>query len=146
MSVSSQSAAKPNLDCDSGGRPKPKTEPVGVLVADDNDMICDIVSMGLGAAGYTVTTANSGEEALRIFQTSPDSYPVVIVDDYMPGGMTGNEVIYHVRSIAPSAKVILTSGYFLSNQPAEPGDESIVRLEKPFRVEQLLKILKQSFG
>lgn len=145
MSTSSQSAAKASFENAAGG-PARRTSPIGVMVVDDNDMICDIVSMGLSAAGYEVSTAKSGEEALEIFKSSPDKYQVLIVDDYMPGGMTGNEFVYHIRALAPAAKVILTSGYFLSNQTPENGDETVVRLEKPFRVEQIVNLVGGSLG
>ncbi|MBC7630167.1 response regulator, partial [Aeromicrobium sp.] len=53
-----------------------------VLVVDDDEMIVGLVAQGLLAAGYRVTTASSGAEALeRLAEAVPD---VVVSDVNMP--------------------------------------------------------------
>ena len=49
-----------------------------VLVADDENSICDAFSMLLEAEGHTALIASTGEEALRFVETEPPD--LVFVD------------------------------------------------------------------
>ncbi len=61
-----------------------------VLLVDDDREILEMTSLLLGGAGYAVTTAASGEEALyRVREEIPD---LVLLDINMPG-MDGWEVL-----------------------------------------------------
>src|SRR5689334_10627354 len=58
-------------------------EPVTVLVVDDEPLNIDLLEQELGAAGYCVVAARSGEEALQAAaSTRPD---LVLLDVMMPG-------------------------------------------------------------
>ena len=68
-----------------------------VLVVDDDEMILALVSHGLRAAGYDVTTAESGLHALeRLAEAVPD----VIVSDVNMPGMDGFSFVRQLRSDA----------------------------------------------
>jgi len=65
-----------------------------VLVVDDDEMIVGLVEHGLLAAGYRVTTASSGAEALeRLAEAIPD---VVVSDVNMPD-MDGFTLVQRLR-------------------------------------------------
>lgn len=65
-----------------------------VLVVDDDEMIVGLVAHGLLAAGYRVTTASSGAEALeRLAEAVPD---VVVSDVNMPD-MDGFTLVQRLR-------------------------------------------------
>jgi DNA-binding response OmpR family regulator/cellulose synthase/poly-beta-1,6-N-acetylglucosamine synthase-like glycosyltransferase len=65
-----------------------------VLVVDDDEMILALVSHGLRAAGYNVTTAESGAHALaRLAEARPD----VIVSDVNMPGMDGFALVRRLR-------------------------------------------------
>ena len=65
-----------------------------VLVVDDDEMIVGLVAQGLLAAGYRVTTASSGAEALeRLAEAVPD---VVVSDVNMPD-MDGFTLVQRLR-------------------------------------------------
>ena len=60
-----------------------------VLVVDDDELICDLVSETLGFEGYQVDSAYTGEQALAILeQTQVD----LVLLDIMMSGIDGFEV------------------------------------------------------
>lgn len=70
----------------------------GVLLIDDSPVMCAAIGGSLEEAGFGVTTAQSGFEALeRLESTAPD---VVICDLQMPG-MNGIELVRQLRLRAP---------------------------------------------
>ena len=69
--------------------------PRTILVVDDDDDVRSALARLLGLAGYTVLTAESGEEGLQTLATHP--VQLVISDQNMPG-MTGIEFLKSVRN------------------------------------------------
>lgn len=66
-----------------------------VLVVDDDERILKLVSLGLRRAGYEVTLASNGKEALnRISEATPD----LIVSDVMMPDMDGFALLSALRS------------------------------------------------
>jgi DNA-binding response OmpR family regulator len=66
-----------------------------VLVVDDDDANCDILSRQLQKLGFTVDSVRTGEEAVaRIKQ---GTYSIALVDFMMPG-MTGLEVLCDLKN------------------------------------------------
>lgn len=81
-----------------------------VLLVDDSEELLDVYREGLEAAGYAVDTALSAERALEIARTCrPD---VVITDVCMPG-MSGLDLITHIRSdlAPPVPRLVVLSGF-----------------------------------
>ena len=68
--------------------------PVSILVVDDEDMIRSLLRLTLVRAGYEVTEAETGEEAISIVrEQKPD---LVLLDVMMPG-MDGFAVCEQIR-------------------------------------------------
>jgi len=65
-----------------------------VLVVDDEPDITALVAYHLAKAGYRVSTASNGSEALR---TAADQRPDVIVLDLMLPGLSGLDVLQALR-------------------------------------------------
>ena len=70
-----------------------------VLVVDDERDITALVAYHLAKAGYRVTTASSGPEALRAAQTDP---PDLVVLDLMLPGLSGFDVLEELRRQEPT--------------------------------------------
>lgn len=66
-----------------------------VLAVDDNATIRKAISMRLGARGFSVTTAQSGSDALRLVDTAV--FDLVLLDLHMPD-MRGDEVLRRLRT------------------------------------------------
>ncbi|GEM_PF-587116 len=79
-----------------------------VLVVDDEPSINDILENVLEAAGATVWTANSAEEALCLHETH--EIEVVITDIHMDG-MSGFDLLGELFIRDPNSKVIMMTGY-----------------------------------
>ncbi|MCX7543144.1 response regulator transcription factor [Corynebacterium sp. P5848] len=69
--------------------------PVTVLVVDDEPSIVELLAVSLKFQGFTVLTAGSGQEALRVARANtPDAF---ILDVMMPG-MDGFELLGKLRA------------------------------------------------
>lgn len=67
-----------------------------VLLIDDNEEITRLVKSLLESRGHDVTVALSGEEALE--RLSNGSIPDVILLDIIMPGMSGEEVLRHIKA------------------------------------------------
>ncbi|MFM7298820.1 MAG: PAS domain S-box protein [Planctomycetota bacterium] len=97
--------------------PAPQSAPVSrrgaeerVLVVEDDASIRRLVERALGNAGYRVIAAANPEEALELFEQRAEEIALVFTDVVMPG-MNGPELVRRIRAVAPSTRVLFTSGY-----------------------------------
>ena len=111
-----------------------------LLVVDDEVPILKLVTRILATDNYTITSAESGEEAAQLV-SKPD-YPGVdlLVTDLMMPGMNGRELAAIVRGKYPKVRVLYVTGFAdtLFKNLNELGDgESFI--EKPFGTDGLLE-------
>ncbi len=78
----------PTTDADAAAR--------HVLVVDDSRVQRKILSSQLARAGYRVSEAGSGEEALALIRTDQ---PDLVISDWMMTGMTGLDLCAQVRAL-----------------------------------------------
>ena len=70
-----------------------------ILIVDDEEDICMILSYSLQKAGYEVLVAHSAEEALANYELRIKNYEVdLILLDIMMGKMSGLEMAEKLRS------------------------------------------------
>jgi PAS domain S-box-containing protein len=81
-----------------------------VLVVDDEAAVRSMAKATLEHCGYRVLLAESGRGAIDLFRRMAPEVCLVILDLTMPG-MSGDEVIPHLREIRPDVPVVATSGY-----------------------------------
>lgn len=79
-----------------------------ILIVEDVDSLRLVLAQLLSGNGYDVTTATNGEEALRLFDREP--FPLVITDIRMDG-MSGLELLGHVKRHAPDTQVVIITSY-----------------------------------
>ncbi|WP_028573603.1 response regulator [Desulfonatronovibrio hydrogenovorans] len=79
-----------------------------ILVIDDEKPTLSMFQLFLKVYGYTVFTAENGEEGLKIFQKEKPS--MVITDIKMPG-MDGLEVLKKIKELSPKTEVIIITGH-----------------------------------
>ncbi len=111
-----------------------------VLVVDDDIALLDMVEMILQGAGYRVTTAAEGEEALaKVAQEMPD---VILLDMKMPG-MDGWEFAseFRARHDRRAPIVVLTAAEDARKRAEEIGAEGY--LGKPFNIDDLVSIVRR---
>ncbi len=78
-----------------------------VLVVDDNNDLRTTVANMLSHLGYTVASADSGENGLSLFLS--DTFDVVLSDYNMPG-MDGVAFAYNVKERSPGTRVVIMTG------------------------------------
>jgi len=79
-----------------------------ILIVDDEEMICDMLSRRLTKEGYSCVTAHSGREALTHFYK--DAFSLIISDIKMPE-MDGIELLKKVKTMHPKMIVIIVTAY-----------------------------------
>lgn len=78
------------------------------LVVDDDESVCGVVSAILEEEGFSVVTANSGEEALSLFM---DYVFDIVFTDIQMDGMNGFELMEKIRELDSTVKIIVMTGY-----------------------------------
>jgi response regulator RpfG family c-di-GMP phosphodiesterase len=112
-----------------------------ILVVDDEPEITAILS-DLFVSKYDCKTAGSAEEALAL--ASKNVYELVVSDITMPG-MSGLEMIPHIKQVSPHSVVVMISGM----QTVESAIEAL-RLGafdyvmKPFDLRQVEAVVKRA--
>ncbi len=79
-----------------------------ILLVDDEAGIRTVLGIALADSGYRVTTAENGEEALRLFRELKP--PIVLTDIKMPE-MDGIELLQHIKAESPDTEVIMFTGH-----------------------------------
>ena len=106
-----------------------------VLAVDDDPLVLTNTVAMLDELGHNVLVANSGDEALVIFQRHPE-IDLVLTDEVMPG-LSGSQLAQRVLEIRPTVVVAVASGYAeLHTAPRSPL-ATLPRLAKPFTLAQL---------
>ncbi len=81
-----------------------------VLVVDDEAMVRETTRAMLEDAGYTVLTANDGQQGVALFRARAAEIAAVVLDMTMPR-MGGEEAFREMRLIDERVPVILSSGF-----------------------------------
>lgn len=119
------------------------TGKVRVLVVEDQMDVLGVLIKRLELAGFNVTSATSGEEALSIWEKEPN-FDLLITDIVLPGEIQGTDLIEKVRSISPDVPVISLTGYFDQIESTDlVRQDREIRLMKPVPKEQLLKAIEK---
>lgn len=106
-----------------------------ILVVDDEQTTCRLLSYNLGKEGYEVETALSGEEALGIME---ERLPDLTLLDLMLPGIDGIETLRRLRRFAMDLPVIvLTAHGSVENAVAAMKLGAQDFLTKPFQPERL---------
>jgi CheY-like chemotaxis protein len=113
-----------------------------ILVVDDEPFVCEAVRMMLTFDGHIVEVANSGEEALALFDQRP--FDLVITDFAMPN-MKGDQLAAAIKARKPKQPVGLITAYaeMLQNSGHPlPGIDFII--SKPFLLENLREAIAKT--
>src|SRR5919108_464594 len=115
-----------------------------ILVVDDERSQREILEMILSSEGYDVTTAASGEAAIKF---AKDRRFDLALTDLKMTGMDGIELLQHLLAFDSSIVVILLTAH----GTIESAKEALRRgafdyLQKPFDREALLATIKRALG
>jgi CheY-like chemotaxis protein len=119
---------------------------MNVLLAEDNQINCEIVEYILREAGAEVTTANNGKAAVDAFEVSaPGSFDCILMDLMMPV-MSGYEAARVIRSLdradAKSVPIIALSANAFEEDVALSRDAGMnSHLAKPVDIRRMFQVM-----
>jgi len=112
-----------------------------ILIVDDEAEICRTLRNYLSLSGFAPLTANGGEEALAIARR--EKIHIALLDIKMPG-MSGLELLEHLRALDFSTQVIMMTGFStfdLTLKALEKGATDYIL--KPFEdMEQIAQLVQ----
>ena len=116
-----------------------------VLVVDDDQRQLTIVSSILRRLGYEAFQANSSERAMSLLTSRP--VDMIILDKWMEEGMNGFDIYQQIKTVCPSQRVVMASGY-LSPEDLVRAERLGIRqcLMKPFSATSLANVLRTELG
>jgi DNA-binding NtrC family response regulator len=113
--------------------------PKRVLVVDDDPDILDTLEFAVGAEGFDVVKASSGEVAVEAAKRT--LFNIAITDLKMPG-MSGLETMTVLKRIQPALPVIVITGFASEDTLDECrrlGACGFIR--KPFKLDDLFTVI-----
>ena len=114
-----------------------------ILLADDDAVVRLVTCKALEQAGFDVTLAENGHEAVEQSSTHADRLAAVLLDQEMPG-LTGAQAAHEIRRSNPKLPLILLSG----SSPRELATRIPLEIfsdvvHKPYRPDELIARVKQ---
>ncbi|MEA2949466.1 MAG: two-component system, cell cycle sensor histidine kinase and response regulator CckA, partial [Alphaproteobacteria bacterium] len=115
-----------------------------VLLVEDEPMVRSVAERALTRHGYTVITADNGEDALEIIARG-EPIALLISDVVMPG-MDGPTMVREARKSRPDLKILFISGYAEEQLRNSIDIENVNFLPKPFSVVELAEATRRAAG
>jgi DNA-binding NtrC family response regulator len=119
------------------------SQPLGILIVDDEPMIRAVVGGFLKHGGFRVHAASNAEEALHALEFE-EGIDLLLTDVQMGGGLTGFELAARVAEIRPGLPTIVMSGRL--DAYAESKGGGLPFLAKPFSAAQLISRIRALVG
>lgn len=115
-----------------------------ILLVDDEESILVVLKGSLKKLGdeYEIQTINNGLKALELIEKIPFD---VIVTDYQMADMNGLELLEAIRTIQPSAKVIMMTAYGSGNLEVEARRlKAYEYLRKPLEINAFREVIQSA--
>lgn len=107
---------------------------INILVAEDEFYISNLIKISLTQAGYNCTTAEDGEEALKLVET--ENFDLVLLDIMMPK-INGYELLEYIR-IYKIPVIFITAKSSVSDKVKGLKQGAEDYITKPFDTSELL--------
>ncbi|WP_300396595.1 response regulator, partial [uncultured Sphingobium sp.] len=115
-----------------------------ILLVEDEDMVRAVAERALTRQGYTVLTANDGEQGLEVL-AAHDGIDLLISDVVMPN-MDGPAMVARARVSHPHLPVLFMSGYAEEQLRKSIDIANVAFLPKPFSVNQLAQAARDTMA
>ncbi len=113
-----------------------------ILVVDDEEEICDIISKVLSIENYICDATTSIEKAKELITTN--SYDAIIADLVFPNG-SGIDLLKYKNEVSPETMFILLTGYGTVKIAMEALQRGAFDyISKPFKNTELLMVVKKA--
>ena len=118
-----------------------------IMIVDDDPGIRRALHILLSRAGFTVTQARDGVEALRMWRDRGGD--LVITDLHMPE-KNGIEMIVELLSHTPGTRIIAMSGGGQTRRLDLLGNATLLgavfTIEKPFTLNEMMNMVHRALG
>jgi CheY-like chemotaxis protein len=108
-----------------------------VLLVEDELLVRELASEDLGDAGFEVTAASDGDEALGYLREGR-RFDLLFTDIRMPGATDGWQLAQEAKNLLPGIRVIYATGL---GDPAEALPEGERYVRKPYTLGDLREAL-----
>jgi two-component system response regulator PilR (NtrC family) len=113
-----------------------------ILVVDDERSMREVLCIMLKRAGYAVTEATDGEDAIA--QVNKDIFDLVITDLKMPK-VGGLEVLKAVKEVSPETVVLLITAFASTESAVEAMKRGAYDyITKPFQIDEVQLIIRNA--
>ncbi len=118
----------------------PRKQIKNILVLDDEQDLCWLLSNLLKGKGYNVSSANTIREGIARLKEMPD---LVFLDLKLPDG-DGMDVLPVIKEATPQSMIVIISAYGSEEKREEAEDKGVCGfIDKPFTQEKVLEIIGQ---
>jgi len=108
-----------------------------LLIVEDDDLILEVIKVGLNDAGFEILVARNGTEALSELDADATRFKAIITDIRLGEGPDGWDVGRHARELVSDMPVVYISGDSGHEWPSK-GVPTSVLIAKPFVIAQLI--------
>src|SRR5918998_1298749 len=115
-----------------------------VLLVEDEPMVRGVAERALTRHGYTVITAENGEEALEVLASGEDI--VLLISDVVMPLMDGPTMVREARKTRPDLKILFMSGYAEEQLRNSIDIDNVSFLPKPFSVQELAEATRRALA
>jgi PAS domain S-box-containing protein len=118
-----------------------------ILLVEDEEAVRSIAKTILEKQGYHVMEAESGLEAIKLWEKHSNEIDILFSDMVMPNNITGLDLANQFKQQKPQLRVILTSGYNIGLiEGKEKLPENILFVAKPYSSADLMNAITHSIG
>ena len=118
----------------------PKKQIKNILILDDEEDLCWLLSNTLKRKGYNVSAANTLREGMACLKEVPD---LIFLDLKLPDG-NGMDALPEIRKTTPQSMVVVISAYGSEEKRAEAEDKGVYAfIDKPFTEKKILETIGQ---
>jgi len=118
-----------------------------ILVIEDEPSVLSFVKTALERTGYSVVAAHSGVDALKLLEAG--KFSGIVSDMRTPGGIEGSDVHDWLAAHRPELlpRLIFITGDIVNEETAATLRRTGAPcVEKPFRISQLLDVVRKVLG
>ena len=115
-----------------------------LLIVDDEAVALRNLERVMSKAGYAVTAAQSGEEALALLESQ--EFDLLLTDLRMEK-VDGMRLLKTCRTLHPDSEVIMITGYASTQSAVEAMRQgAFYYITKPFRLDEVRKVVAEAMG
>ncbi len=114
-----------------------------VLIVDDEEAIRFVFHRFLADAGYDVSVAEHENAAKKVL--SSNNFDVAVVDQILPGGQSGLDLVKDIKNMQPMCEVIMVSGFpDFGGESESIGMDKFKFLTKPVKKDEIVRAVEEA--